>query len=507
MVVIESNEMLNLEKMAARSGASLASLMEQAGAAVAELAAKLITQKKLRKVVVLCGKGNNGGDGFVVARFLSMMSEVTVILVNEYPHTDLAKMNFNIIPDKVSIINLYEQINDAAQIINDAEIIIDAIYGIGFKDVLDPGSAQAIDLANSNKSAVRIAIDTPSGIICNSGEIPGDCFHANYTVSFTALKPLHVLYPSIDYCGEVSVAKIGIPQELVDMCTYAMRTTDEYIERHPLRPKTKSAHKGTNGTLLSICGSYGMSGAAVLSGTAALRTGVGILKSAVPKSIYPIVANKLTESVFLPLNETDDGLISINEFEKLQTEIMGRCSAILIGCGLGTSNDMTELVSSLISTSTKPMVIDADGINSIIPNIDVLRQSMAPVIITPHPGEMARLTGTNIMTVQKNRYHTARDFASDYGVTVVLKGADTIIAFPDGNVYVNLTGNNGMAKGGSGDILAGMAASFLAQGLSSDEAAVNAVYYHGIAGDKCEERLSARTMLPSDILDELIHVF
>ena len=490
MIVVESNEMLNLEKNAARKGISLSAMMEQAGAAVAELAAKLITQKKIKKITVLCGKGNNGGDGFVIARFLSLMAEVSVIIVNEYPKTDLSKLNFNLIPDKVEIINLYDQIEETAKAIDEAEMIIDAIYGIGFKDVLDPGSAQAIDLANRNKNAVKIAVDTPSGIICNSGEIPGECFNADYTVSFTALKPLHVLYPSMDHCGKVSVTKIGIPQELVDMCTYAMRTTDELIEKHPLTNRQKSAHKGTNGTLLSVCGSYGMAGAAILSGEAALRSGVGILKAAVPRSVYPIVASKLTEAVFLPLDEDENGLISSSNW-----------------CGLGTGMDMTELVSALIATSSKPIVLDADGINSILPNIDVLRQAMAPVIITPHPGEMARLTGTDIMTVQKNRYLTARNFASDYGVTVVLKGANTIIAFPDGNVYVNMTGNNGMAKGGSGDILAGIMASFLAQGMSYDEAAVNAVYYHGLAGDKCAEHFSPRTMLPRDILGELVNIF
>ncbi len=507
MIVVESNEMMNLEKEVARSGISTASLMEQAGAAVAELAAKLIAERKIKKVVVLCGKGNNGGDGFVIARFLSLMSEVSVILVNDYPQTDLGKMNFNIIPDKVAIINQYDQTIEAANAIDEAEMIIDAIYGIGFKDMLDPGSAQAIDLSNRNTKAVKIAVDTPSGIVCNSGEIPGDCFHTDYTVSFTALKPLHVLYPSSDYCGEISVAKIGIPQQFVDMCTYAMRTTDELIEKYPLQEKKRSAHKGTNGTLLSVCGSYGMAGAAILSGEAALRSGIGILKMAVPESIYPIVANKLTEAVFLPLPQTEKGQLGASAFDKLQMEVMQNCNAVLIGCGLGTGSEVTELVSGLIASSMKPIVLDADGINSIVPNIDVLRQCMAPVILTPHPGEMARLMGTDIKTVQKNRYLSARDFASQYGVTVVLKGANTIIAFPDGDVYVNRTGNNGMGKGGSGDILAGLMASFLAQGMNYDKAAILAVYYHGLAGDKCAEKYSRRTMLPSDMIKEFSQIF
>ncbi len=506
MIVVESGEMHNIERVYVRSGLPLASLMEQAGAAVADLATKIIIQNKLKKVTVICGKGNNGGDGFATARFLSLMSEVTVIVANEYPTTDLGKLNFEIIPDKVDILYFPEKQEECISVINDSDMLIDAIYGISFRDMPDPFSAHIINCCNKNTKAVKIAIDTPSGIICNTGEIPDECFHADYTVSFTALKPLHVLYPSTDYCGKVSVARIGIPQTIIDTCNYVMKTTDEFIQTHPLREKKKTAHKGTNGTLLSVCGSYGMSGAAVLSGMAALRSGVGILRSAVPNGIYPIVASKLTESVFIPLEQSDDGLISINAFDTLQYEILEKANALLIGCGLGTSNNMAELVSAMISTSNKPVVLDADGINSVSINKDVLRQCSAPVILTPHPGEMAGLTGTDVADIQRNRYNIARDFACEYGVTVILKGANTLIALPDGNVYVNLTGNNGMAKGGSGDILAGMVASFLAQGVSYDEAAIYGVYYHGLAGDKCAEKYSSRTMLPSDMIEELKYV-
>ena len=505
MIVVESGEMRNMERAAVRKGVSLASLMEQAGAAVAELAAKLIANDKLKNVTVFCGKGNNGGDGFVIARFLSLMCDVTVIIVNDQLQSDLAKLNFNLLPDRVKVISHIENRDSCAEIISESDMIIDAIYGIGFNDILDPYCTELVVLANRSK-AVRIAVDIPSGIICDTGEVPGECFHADYTISFTALKPAHVLYPSMDYCGKVSVARLGIPQIIVDTCTYAMRTTDDFIEKHPLKTVKKSAHKGTNGTLLSVCGSYGMSGAAVLAGMAALRCGVGILRTALPECIYPIAAAGLVESVFLPLQQTKYGLISMSEFDRLQMEIMNNCTAVLIGCGLGQGNEITELVSALISVMTKPLVLDADGINAVAADPTVLRTAMAPIIITPHPGEMARLTGKTILEVQKNRCRTARDFAAEYGVTVVLKGANTIIALPDGNVYVNLTGNNGMAKGGSGDVLAGMMASFLSQGANYDEAAVNAVYYHGIIGDKCAEKYSARTMLPIDMIDEIKHI-
>ncbi len=507
MIVVESNEIKNIERLAARAGVSTANMMEQAGAAVAELAMKITAEKKLKKVTVLCGKGNNGGDGFVIARFLSYMCDVTVITCCGYPETDLAKLNYNLIPDKVNIISFPDEYEEGISAVSDAEVIIDAVYGIGFRDCLDASSTELIELSNQNKQAVRIAVDIPSGIICNTGEIPDICFHADHTVTFTTLKPLHVLYPAIDYCGSITIAKVGIPQNIVDACTYAMRTTDEYIERHSLPSSKKTAHKGSNGTLLSVCGSYGMAGAAVLSGMAALRSGVGLLKCAVPRSIYQIVGSRLTEAVFMPLKEEENGTLSSSETGRIIDEISGRTSAVLLGCGLGTGDNVTSLVSDIIMTSTKPIVLDADGINAIAGNIDVLRASMSPVILTPHPGEMARLTGTNTMAVQSDRYRTARNFASEYNVTLVLKGADTLIALPDGNVYVNLTGNSGMARGGSGDVLAGMAASFLAQGMSADKAAILAVYYHGIVGDKCAEELSPRTMLPSDMIDRLRFVF
>lgn len=507
MIVVESNEVRNMEKAAARSGISMASVMEQAGASVAELAMKITAEKKLRKVTVLCGKGNNGGDGFVIARFLSYMCDVTVITACGFPETDLAKLNYSLIPDKVNSLSFSENYEECLAAVSDAEVIIDALYGIGFRDCLDPSSAELVELSNRNKNCVRIAVDLPSGIVCNTGEIPDICFHADYTVTFTTLKPLHVLYPSQDYCGKISVANVGIPGNVVDACSYAMRTTDEYIERHPLPTSKKSAHKGTNGTLLSICGSYGMSGAAILSGKAALRSGVGLLRCAVPESIYQIVAPSLTEAVFIPLFEDDNGTASASEAERLNEEIMERSSAVLIGCGMGSGKNVTKLVTQIIMSSTKPIVLDADGINAIASNIDILRAAMAPIILTPHPGEMARLMGTNTMTVQKDRYRSARDFASEFNVTLVLKGADTIIALPDGNVYVNLTGNSGMAKGGSGDVLAGLTASFLAQGMSADQAAILAVYYHGLAGDHCAEKLSPRTMLPSDLIEALQYVF
>ncbi len=507
MIVLDSNEMRALERAAVRAGGSMASLMEKAGAAVVELAAGIIAEKQLQTITILCGKGNNGGDGFVVARFLSMMfPDICIILPCGYPETDLAKVNFNLVPDKVPVLDFAEQYEECVARMNDSDLIIDAIYGLGFKDFLDPASAELAQLANRNEKAVRLAVDIPSGIVCNTGEVGGGCFHADHTVTFTAMKPLHVLYPGAQFCGKVTVASVGIPANLVDASTYTLKTADDFLASHSLPHRAPYIHKGNNGTLLSICGSYGMAGAAVLSGMAALRCGVGLLRCAVPKTIYPIVSSELTEAVFTPANASESGTISFHEFDRLQFEIMEKASAVLIGCGLGLTEDTVSLVSQLIISSTKPMVIDADGINAAAQNTDVLRGAMAPVILTPHPGEMARLMGVTTHEVQRDRCSAAKNFAAQYNCTVVLKGAHTIIALPDGNAYVNLTGNNGLAKGGSGDVLAGMIASFLAQGCDPEAAAIFGVYYHGLAADRCAERLSPRTMLPRDLLQELPQV-
>ena len=506
MIVVNSETMRNIESAAENSGIKMESLMEKAGVRVAELASKIISEKKLTKVCIACGSGNNGGDGFVAARMLAKLCSVKVIIVSEVK-SPLAKMNLGLLPDNVEVLYYTSRYYESVGIIKEAEMIIDAVYGIGFRGELSAESANLMEMCGENKTAVKIAVDLPSGAVCDTGAVSFGCFKADYTVSFTALKPAHVLYPSADFCGEILVKSVGVPSRLMRHSPFIMMTTDTYISENPLPQKEKSAHKGTNGTLLALCGSYGMSGAAVMSGMAALRTGIGLLKMAVPKSIYTIAAEKLPEAVFIPLEQDKDGIVDIDEYGKLDEALRGNATAALIGCGLGVNNNIKSLVALLISGSDKPLVIDADGINLISSNINILKRASAPIIITPHPGEMARLIGSDVNTVQNDRYNIARNFAGEYGVTVVLKGANKLIDLPDGRVYVKMTGNSGLAKGGSGDVLAGMAASFMAQGLSAEAAAINAVYYHGLAGDKCAEKYSRRSMLPSDIISELKYIF
>lgn len=279
-----------------------------------------------------------------------------------------------------------------------------------------------------------------------------------------------------------------------------MKETDRLLFNKAVFNRPDDSNKGTLGSLLCICGSYGMAGAAIMAGKAALRCGIGLLKIAVPKSIYPVCATNILESVYYPLEETSNGVISSKNTDFL-LEMCEKSSAVVIGCGLSVCDDTKNLVQSVITNCEKPLVIDADALNCICNKPEILKNLKAPAIITPHPGEMARLLHSTPKTVNSNRENTAIDFAKKFGVVTVLKGAGTIIASPDGEVYINHTGNSGMATGGSGDVLSGIIGSLLAQGASPINAAAAGVFLHGIIGDLAAEKLGKISMLPTDMID------
>ena len=258
--------------------------------------------------------------------------------------------------------------------------------------------------------------------------------------------------------------------------------------------------------MLAVCGSYGMAGAALLALKAALRCGAGLATAAVPRSIYPIMAAGLPEAVFVPLPETPEGQTALAALPLLR-ERLKKTNALLIGCGLGTGGQMTAVVEDLLRCADCPVVLDADGINAAAGHIDIGKTTRAPLVLTPHPGEMARLLGSTVAQVQENRVEAARQYAEKHGVVVVLKGNRTVIAAPGRPLLINTTGNAGMATGGSGDALAGLIASFLAQGMEPYHAAMCGVHLHGLAGDRAAARLSQHAMLPSDLIDELGGLF
>lgn len=279
-----------------------------------------------------------------------------------------------------------------------------------------------------------------------------------------------------------------------------MKETDRLLFNKAVFNRPDDSNKGTLGSLLCICGSYGMAGAAIMAGKAALRCGIGLLKIAVSKSIYPVCATNILESVYYPLEETSNGVISSKNTDFL-LEMCEKSSAVVIGCGLSVCDDTKNLVQSVITNCEKPLVIDADALNCICNKPEILKNLKAPAIITPHPGEMARLLHSTPKTVNSNRENTAIDFAKKFGVVTVLKGAGTIIASPEGEVYINHTGNSGMATGGSGDVLSGIIGSLLAQGASPINAAAAGVFLHGTIGDLAAEKLGKISMLPTDMID------
>ena len=374
--------------------------------------------------------------------------------------------------------------------LDEFDMIIDALFGIGLKRKLTPEVVQWIDKMN-NAVADKIAIDIPSGIHADSGKNLGAAFTADLTITFLALKPCFVLSEGSHKAGEVVVANIGIEAGQPDFLT-----TAEPI----FPPRPINSHKGTFGTGVAFCGSYGMAGAAILSVKAALRSGVGIMRAVLCESIYPAFTTAVPEAVCYPVPESAIGTYAPDiDFER----ILAGASAVLFGCGCKNDEIIGLILKRLMATVEVPLIIDADGINSLADHIHIVRDCKVPVILTPHPGEMARMLGTSVKEVQSNRIKVARDFAVKNRCILVLKGAHTVIASPKGEITVNMNGNPGMAKGGSGDVLAGILVALLAQGIKPYEAAKAAVYLHGKAGDDAAARRGERAMLPSDMIEEL----
>lgn len=482
MKILTTDLIRKSEESAVGSGAfSLRELMFRAGSAAAEI----IMQKygcRGKKITVVCGRGNNGGDGCVIAGILAENGgEVTVATPFGAPATENAAYYYN----KLKFVTKTDSFTP------NADIIVDAIFGIGLNRAPDEKASEIINAIN-RAYAVRIAVDIPSGVEADSGKVLGTAVNADLTITFIALKPCFVLPCGSDYCGEVAVADIGAPP-----IGYSFLTTEKPI----FKKRRHNSHKGTFGTGLMLCGSYGMAGAAILAARAALRSGIGILKAVLCDNIYYPFTVSVPEAVCVPVTPNGKGTLCPDKLNL--PELLKGCSSALIGCGMGNNEDTARLVKELIKISEIPLVIDADGINALCGGIDIIKKSKAPIILTPHPGEMARLCSLTVSEVEENRVETARDFAVRYGCVLVLKGADTIIADPSGEVYFNMTGNPGMSTGGSGDALAGITLSLLAQGFSAPEAAKAAVYLHGEAGDKAAAKRGERAMLPSDLIEEL----
>lgn len=504
MKVLYSEQIKAIEQNSQNSGFSSLRMMENAGS----FSANVITEKfspNTKSVVIIAGNGNNGGDGFVVARKLyEAGANVSVVLACGLPKTEPAKemlaklSHYNITVFDASDKQYIEKVITA-------DIIVDAIFGIGFHGETQGDIAECINVANKT-NAIKIALDVPSGTECDTGKVSAHTFLADITISFIAVKPCHILEPSIDYCGKLINSTIGIPKKIFDEQASNITVIDASMAKQGLIRRRRSAHKGNCGTAAFLCGSYGMVGALTLSVKAALRSGVGIAKAIVNKSVYPMFTLAVPEAVCVPVDDTKN--LSLGEdAARYVISNQNSFNALLIGCGLGVNNDTRKLIEGILPSINIPTVIDADGINIISKNIDILAKSNNKFILTPHPKEFARLLGITLNEVLENRFKLAKAFAIKTGNVLVLKGANTIIALPDGRMLVSMYGNCGMATGGSGDVLAGIITSLLAQGHSLDSAAILGVYIHGVSGDIALQKQSVHSLLPTDIIENLCETF
>ncbi len=508
MRLLTSEEMKLVEQYTAKFGISYKIMMENAGVACARNIRNEIEKDTMltKRVVIVCGKGNNGGDGFVIARKLSESGyNVCVILAMGYPTSQEATYMYKLVLDN-GIPTLWYDTDKikALQTIKSADVIVDALFGFSFRGELDVEMKALLNEMNSTK-AVKFAVDLPSGAHCDSGSCDEASFKADFTIALSSLKPAHIIQPAAGCCGDIIIANIGIPEESYNIVKNGLYTYNK-AEIKKLFPKRESdSHKGTFGHVLCICGSRNMPGAAVMASSAALRSGAGLVTLAFPENLYGTVSAKLTEALFMPLSENEEGTLSAECLNKLLSEI-DKYSAVVIGCGLGINEDTKAVVRAVIENSKAPVIVDADALNIISKEISILANKKSDVVITPHIGEMQRLTKLDKEVIMNDKTRVARAFSEQYGIYVALKSSNTIVSAPgEERVYVNNTGNTGLSKGGSGDVLAGLIGGFVAQGFKLSDACISAVFVHGYTGDAVSERTSKSGMLPMDVVNELAY--
>lgn len=480
-------------------------LMENAGRELARQIALRISPVGDKSICIFAGKGNNGGDGFVAARHLANQgAQVKVCLVGaKEALAGDALVHFETIQRMgLDILELASERDwDKAGIaVTFADCLVDALLGTGFQGQLSEAMNLAVDLINAAGKPV-VAVNIPTGMDADTGQISSKAVKAAYTVTFGLPKQGLYIHPGAAYAGQISVIDIGIPRHLLENPEIRQNiTTPGHIQRIlPVRPVT--AHKGDCGRVLLIAGSQGMTGAAALAATGAIRTGAGLVTLGIAASLHDIMEVKLTEVMTRPLPETVGGSIGVKSIPYVE-QMVKQTDVLAIGPGLGRHEDTLTAVREIVKSSEQPLVLDADALFAMVDHTDLLKQTAGLAVLTPHPGEMARLTGLSVAEVNQERIFIARQAASDWQSIVVLKGPCTVVAFPDGEIFLNTTGNPGLATGGAGDVLTGIIAGFIAQGLSSHDAAVAGVYIHGLAGD-----LAARGrmigMTAGDVLPEI----
>ena len=504
MKIVTADQMREIEARSEAAGVSTDTLMENAGLAVARTARRMLGPLTGVPILALIGPGNNGADGLVTTRHLQRWgANVTAYICRQRSTPDL-KLDAAVAAG-VRIISVLDDpgLSRLKAALSSSHMAIDAILGTGharpiegtFKDIL-----AALREARSSNSTLRLlAMDLPTGLNCDTGEVDPTCVPTDTTVSLGYPKRGHLVFPGADFTGKLEIADIGIPPGLDSDVTLDLIGRDWAANTLPPRPS--DSHKGTYGRAMIVAGSRNFLGAAYLAATSATRVGAGLVTIAIPESLVPSVASKAIEPTFLPLPESSPGVVAHNAAQLILDSLEGY-SALLIGCGLGQAAETRRMVEELLLSDTPlpPTVVDADGLNTLAQAPDWWKLWPTDATLTPHPGEMARLTG---ISARNDRISIAQQSASAWNKTVILKGAYTVVAAPNGNAMLSPYSNPGLATAGTGDVLAGAIVGLLSQGASLADAASLGVFLHGEAGERVRSTLGDTGMLASDLLPQL----
>ncbi len=504
MKVLTSKEMKEIDRMTIEEiGIPGPVLMENAGLQIVRVLRALFPRPEREKIVIVAGKGNNGGDGLVVARHLFNQGARPLVLLlgsKEDVRGDAA-VNFKIASAiGVAVVEIHseEEWKKRKKSLEEATIIIDSIFGTGLVEAARGIYERAINDINKS-GAFRLAVDIPSGLSSDSFEIIGPAVRADLTVTLAAPKIAHVFPPAEEMVGDFLVADISVPRHLLQDPSLRLELVEKADVRAAFKKRNKNTHKGNYGHLFIVAGSLGKTGAATMAAKAALKTGAGLVTVGTPESCLPIVARSMVELMTEPLEETREKTISADALSRTLNLIKGK-DALLLGPGISTNESTAEFVWKLIPKIKIPVVIDADGLNILGQKRELLKRLPKLSILTPHPGEFGRLVDLPIAEVLAKRLELVPAFAKEYGVYLVLKGYRTLVGAPDGRVFINPTGNAGMATGGSGDVLSGMIGSMLMQLGDPLLAAVAAVYVHGLSGDLAAQKIGERALVAGDLI-------
>lgn len=483
-------------------------LMETAGRASADLVDEEYGPGRGKSALIVAGKGNNGGDGFVIARCLLRKGWAVsvMVLAEKSSISGDAEKNLSLLdPSLVHFCPEPEDLFPYRALFQGAAVIVDALFGIGLAKEITGVFADAVQLMNSSGKPI-VAVDVPSGIDASSGRVLGVAVTAAVTVTFAFAKLGHVVYPGRAYTGRLETVDIGLPDEIAATAEYCEYLDSDYIAPL-LKIRDRCGHKGSYGHCLIVSGSTGKTGAAALAANTAVRAGSGLVTLAVPESLNSILEVKTTEAMTLPLEDCGKGYFGEENLGDLLRATEGK-DAVALGPGISSTADTVAFVQGFLRVCPLPLVIDADGLTAIAADPEILLTKQSPaIVLTPHPGEMSRLTGLSIAQIERDRIAAARDFAVRYAVHLVLKGAGTVIAAPDGSIAINGSGNPGMASGGMGDVLTGIIVSLIGQGYPVGEACRLGVFLHGLAADLVAGEKGEIGITASDVLERLPYAY